>query len=207
MSKDFAYLILGIGTDIGKTYLVELLCKNVNNSMAIKPIVTGFKQNGNSDSERILKAMKLKISKDNIKKISPWRYENPVSPHYVDNINYQALKKFCIKNINQAKKDKKYLFIESSGGVMTPINNQKTFLDLAIDLKIPILLVTSDYLGSISHTLSAFLALKISKIKIKKIIINNFKINNKIFNFENSIKNFTKLSVEDLQYFVSNFPK
>jgi len=207
MSKDYAYLILGTGTDIGKTHLVELLCTNVNNSLAIKPIITGFKQDGNSDSERILRAMKLKISKENIKKISPWCYEKPVSPHYVDNINYQALKKFCIKNINQAKKAKRYLFIESSGGVMTPINNQKTFLDLAIDLKIPILLVTFDYLGSISHTLSAFLALKNSKIKIKKIIINNFKINNKVFSFEDSIRKFTKNSVEDLSYFVKNFSK
>ena len=47
---------------------------------------------------------------------------------------------------------------------MTPINQKKTFLDLAKVLKIPVLLVSANYLGAISHTLSAAAILKNEKI-------------------------------------------
>ena len=55
---------------------------------------------------------------------------------------------------------------------MTPINRKKTFLDLAQELQIPVLLVSANYLGSISHTLCAVEALKSKKILVEKIIVN-----------------------------------
>lgn len=174
--KEKIYLILGIGTDIGKTFLVENLCRNLSGAQAIKPIASGFRDDDkNSDPAKILTALKQKISKKNLDEIAPWRFEKAVSPHLAGKINFSEVKKFCQKKIAAAKKQKEFLFIEAAGGVMTPINDKKTFLDLAVELKIPVLLVSANYLGSISHTLCAVVALKSKKISLEKIIINDQK--------------------------------
>lgn len=177
MLKSKIYFIAAIGTDSGKTYFVENICRNLREKkksvMAIKPIVSGSHDGDkNSDPARILSALDLKISKKNLDLISPWRFEEAISPHLAGKINFEKVKNFCLEKISFAKKQKEFLFIEAAGGVMSPINEQKTFLDLAAELKIPLLLITENYLGSISHTFCAIEALKSRKILIEKIIIN-----------------------------------
>ena len=60
---------------------------------------------------------------------------------------------------------------------MSPINNSKTFKDLALNLDIEIILITSNFLGSLSQTLCAIEVIKKYHLKIHKIIVNNNKIN------------------------------
>lgn len=195
------YLVLGIGTDIGKTFLVENLCRNLPNVKAIKPIISGF--GDDSDSAKILSALGLKITKKNLDNISPWRFKKAVSPHFAGKINYAEVKKFCLEKISSAKKQKTFLFIEAAGGVMTPITNQKTFLDLAADLKIPVLLVSSNYLGAISHTLCAIEALKSKKIMVEKIIVNeNLPSPTKISDLIKTLENFSRIKTLSLKSFL-----
>jgi dethiobiotin synthetase len=177
--KEKIYFIAAIGTDIGKTFLVENLCRILPNVMAIKPIASGFNDDDkNSDSAKILAALNLEISLTNIIAITPWRFKEALSPHFAaqisgNNIDFSAVKKFCEEKISEAKNSDNFLFIEAAGGVMTPINNNHTFLDLAAELQIPVLLLSANYLGSISHTLCAIEALKCRELVIEKIIINS----------------------------------
>ncbi len=177
MLKSKIYFIAAIGTDSGKTFFVENICcklrREKKSVMAIKPIVSGFHDGDkNSDPAKILSALDLEISKKNLDLISPWRFEKAISPHLAGKINFEKVKNFCLEKISLAKKQKQFLFIEAAGGVMSPINDEKTFLDLAAELKIPLLLITENYLGSIGHTFCAIEALKSKKISIEKIIIN-----------------------------------
>lgn len=178
MLKEKIYLIVAIGTDIGKTFLVENLCKSLKNSSAIKPIASGFSDDDqDSDSVKILKSLGLDNALASINSITPWRFKDAISPHFAaekvaQDINFLQVKEFCLQKINQAKKDNTFLFIEAAGGVMTPINKHKTFLDLAVELNIPTLLVSANYLGSISHTLCAYNALSSKAVTVENIIIN-----------------------------------
>ena len=56
MLEEKSYIVLAVGTDIGKTFLVENLCKKNSKYNAIKPIITGFINDNNSDSAKILNA-------------------------------------------------------------------------------------------------------------------------------------------------------
>ena len=170
-----SFLILGIGTEIGKTFLVENLCKKIPNSRAIKPVITGFdpKNFSISDSAKILSSMRVKVSLENIAEISPWRFSQPVAPCFAGKIDFFEVVKFCQNQIRIAKKSNCHFFIESAGGVMTPITYEHSFIDLAIALEIPVLLVAANYLGAISHTLTAVLALESKNIKISKILVNH----------------------------------
>ncbi len=190
------YLILGIGTDVGKTFLVQNLCKIFQNRIhVIKPVVSGhLDEDLNSDSAKILSSLGILISKKNLDSISPWRFKSAISPHLASKaegkkISFSEVKKFCSKKISIAEKQNKILLIEAAGGVMTPITDKKTFLDLAEELKIPVLLVSADYLGSISHTLCAVEALKSRKVLVEKIIVNDSVTTHEIL-----IKTISKLS-------------
>lgn len=169
-----SYLVLGSGTEIGKTFLVENLCKKTPNSKAIKPVITGFDDDNfaQSDSAKILRACKLEDSLENISRISPWRYPKPLAPCFAGEVIFSKLVEFCHSQIELAKKENFHLFIESAGGVMTPITKNETFLELAIALKIPVLLVGANYLGAISHLLTAAAALQNAEVEIARIFIN-----------------------------------
>ena len=205
MLQDQSYIILGVGTDIGKTFLVENLCQKNSKYYAIKPVITGFNADGNSDSEKILKALKIKINKSNLDKVSPYRFKKPVSPNFLGNIDKNEIIKFCISAIKTSKKNHKILLIESAGGVMTPINNNFTFLDLAKSLKLPILLVTSNYLGAISHTLCCLEAIKNKNLIISKIIVNEHeKMPIKTSKFIDCLNNFCDYEIVSMKNFIKN---
>lgn len=204
------YFIAAVGTDIGKTFLVEKLCRAFPNSSVIKPIASGFRDDDlNSDSAKILAAMNKKVSQESLDEVSPWRFEEAISPHFAAQnsgreIDFAAVKNFCVKKISEAERFDQFLFIEAAGGVMTPLNNDKTFLDLVAELRIPVLLVTANYLGAISHTLSAVEALKSRGLLIEKIIVNESlpNLQNQVISPISTIQNFSKITTLLLENFL-----
>jgi len=179
------YLVLGIGTDVGKTFFTANYCNNsaksFAESFAIKPVATGFVCNENfldenSDLALLLTATKQQINQQNIDNICLYHHPTPIAPHLVLNIDFANLVNFCQKKIQQYQN--KTLLIETAGGVFTPINNQKHFLDLAETLQIECLLIANNYLGAINHTLATIEAIKNRNIYLQKIIINNHQNNN-----------------------------
>lgn len=199
------FFVTATGTDIGKTFIVEKLCQDLikkgKKCNAIKPIISGFDINDlNNDSAKILKALGKEINSQNIKEISPWSFKKPLSPNIAANlekksINFSLVVKFCQKQIETSKQNDEYLFIEGAGGIMTPITDDKTFLDLIEKLKIPVILVTSDYLGTISHTLTAVKVMEEKNIKIDHIVFNEKtenKINQEIIR---TLKGFTRINI------------
>ena len=217
--KKKIYFIAAIETDVGKTFFLERTCQKLISQKqkvsAIKPIISGFaRSDQNSDSLKILNCLNLENTDENLNKISPWRFRDPISPHLAaknenKEINFDELVNFCQKNIEEAKKRDEFLFIESAGGVMSPINDEKSFLDLANSLDLPILFISANYLSSISHSLCAISSLKSRGLEIEKIIINdglNHEKRDFLSNhdeFSQTLKNFTNISAVKLSEFLS----
>ena len=195
------FFITATGTDIGKSFYLQKLCQEYRAKKqkfhAIKPIISGFDfEDNNNDTALILKSLELENNLKNLDKISPWRFKNPLAPNIAASLENKEIKfeevvNFCQKQIKLAQGSAINLLIEGAGGVMTPITNNHTFLDLMKILQIPVILVTGDYLGTISHTLCAIRALESENIKIAKIIFNQKDPNNhNQKNWEN-LNNFT----------------
>jgi dethiobiotin synthetase len=70
---------------------------------------------------------------------------------------------------------KNNLVVETAGGLLSPINNFQTNLDLILHLNIPVVIVSKSYLGSINHTMLTINVLKQNNIEIKGIIFNGQK--------------------------------
>ena len=85
-----------------------------------------------NDSAKLLLASKKTVTMKNIKFITPWLFKSPVAPTIAakkeKKISYQKLKSWCLKRINSSIS--KFILFEGAGGVMVPIEKQKTFTDL-----------------------------------------------------------------------------
>ena len=189
--------ITSTGTNIGKTFLTKML---INRAIelgykvnAIKPIISGFNINNFNETDTGVIMNALKALRKDINKISPWRFEEPLSPDIAAQnegklINFEELMQFCKKNINNKNND--LTLIEGVGGTMVPINDKYTLMDLIINLNIPVILTIGSYLGSISHTLNAYEILNKNNININSIVVMQSKDNDVgIEHTINSIKN------------------
>ncbi|MET0279461.1 MAG: dethiobiotin synthase [Pseudorhodoplanes sp.] len=174
-----ALFITAAGTDVGKTFvaagLIRLLRQRGGEIDAIKPVVSGFDpaRAGDSDCGVLLRALGLPLSEEEIEDISPWRFAAPLSPdmaarHEGKEIDFEQLVSFCETAIEEAEG---HMLVEGVGGVMVPLDQTNTVLDWIATLEQPSLLVTGSYLGSISHTLTAFEVLEGEDCEVKAIVV------------------------------------
>ncbi len=63
------------------------------------------------------------------------------------------------------------LLIEGVGGIMVPLDDERTVLDVMMALRLPLILVTGSYLGTISHTLTALNSLFRRDLNVLAIIV------------------------------------
>jgi dethiobiotin synthetase len=158
-----AIFITATGTDVGKTFVAAALIRHLREMgrsvEAIKPIVSGFDPAlpNTSDPGILLTALGWPVNEEEINRISPWRFREPLSPDLAARregrtIDVGAVIEFCQAAID-AKPD--VLLIEGVGGIMVPLDEHKTVLDVMMSLRLPLILVTGSYLGTISHTLTA----------------------------------------------------
>ncbi|WDM85444.1 dethiobiotin synthase [Ehrlichia sp. JZT12] len=169
-----AYFITSCGTGIGKTFITTTLCWHLSESdrivHAIKPVVTGWNNSDilSSDTGRILCSLSMDCNSNNVTKVSPWRFCYPHAPNIaarLENVelNYSEILMFCCQYM---EKPHNYLFIEGIGGIMSPITDNKTCLDLIRDLNVKVVLVIGSYLGSISHALTGLEVLRNMNVRV-----------------------------------------
>ncbi len=171
--------ITAAGTDVGKTFvaagLIRLLKGRGREVDIVKPVVSGFDaaHAGDSDCGVLLRALGLPLTEEEIEDISPWRFAAALSPdmaarHENKEIDFEQLVAFCETAIEEAEGD---MLIEGVGGVMVPLDQRNTVLDWIVTLGSPSLLVTGSYLGSISHTLTAFEVLDAEECDVPAIVV------------------------------------
>lgn len=140
MSKQF--FITGIGTDVGKTIVSAIVTEALKTDYW-KPIQAGDLDTGDAHTIQNLISNKKTV-------IHPNRYglKTPMSPHASAKIDGVTIDVSKIK----APKTKNNLVIEGAGGVLVPLNDSDTILDL-IQPNYKVIVVSRHYLGSINHSL------------------------------------------------------
>lgn len=140
--KQQKYFITGISTDVGKTIASAILVEALNADYW-KPIQAGELENCDT------KKVKAMVS-NSISKFYPNTYalKTPMSPHAAADIDRV---KISLENIKEPKTNN-HLVIEGAGGLLVPINNTQTILDI-IKPDYKVIVVSRHYLGSINHTL------------------------------------------------------
>jgi dethiobiotin synthetase len=174
-----AIFITGTGTEVGKTFVAASLIghlRQMGRSVeVIKPVVSGFDPDhaAASDPGILLEALGFPATLVNIERISPWRFGAAMSPDAAARledrrIDVDEVVAFCQSAIKQRQE---ILLIEGVGGIMVPLDEQRTILDVMMALQLPLILVAGSYLGTISHTLTALDALFRRDLSVLAIIV------------------------------------
>jgi dethiobiotin synthetase len=173
--------IAGTGTDIGKTYvaaaLIRALRANGHAVDALKPVVSGFDPAGphGSDPAVLLEALETPRSTAALDRISPWRYRAPLSPPLAaerEGLRLDGAAVIALCRERAAAADPAgWLLLESAGGIMSPLDEGRTMLDLAAAVGAPVLLVAGTYLGTISHTLTAAAVVEAAGLTLAGVVL------------------------------------
>lgn len=157
------FVVAGIGTGIGKTFISSIVTEALEADY-YKPIQAG--------SLRQTDAMFVKKHISNSRSVihpEQYRLKTPASPHYA------AAKEGLHIRVKELKlpNTTNTIIVEPAGGLMVPLNDQELYIDWIQKIKLPVILVSDIYLGSINHTLLTVEALRNRKIKIAGIIFNH----------------------------------
>ncbi|MFN4894532.1 MAG: dethiobiotin synthase [Pseudomonadota bacterium] len=157
-------VVAGIGTDVGKTVASAVLCELLKADYW-KPVASGT-DDGPVDHEVLPTLLQ---SPDG--RIHPPRYVfgRSLSPHVAAALEGRTVE---IKQLLELPRTTKRLVIELAGGVLVPLNDHQTNLDILKAWRFPVVVVSRHYLGSINHTLLTVGVLKAHDLPIAGILFN-----------------------------------
>jgi dethiobiotin synthetase len=164
-----ALFVAGAHTDIGKTYVACALlhaARAAGRSVAaFKPVVSGFDPAdwSTSDPGRLLAAMGRPRTPEALAQVSPLQYAAPLAPPMAARMEGRRLHLADLLERTRAwlaatRAD--LALVEGAGGLMSPLAEDGTGLDLMQALGVPSVLVAGGYLGTMSHTLTALEVLR-----------------------------------------------
>jgi len=175
-----ALFVTATGTEVGKTFvtcgLIAAFRARGRSVTALKPVVSGFnpEEAAASDGGLMLAALGEAVTRQNIARVSPWRFKAPLSPDMAAarenrTIDKAALGTFTAGAITE---NKDVLLIEGVGGVMVPLTDEHTTLDWMTEAGLPLILIAGSYLGAISHALTAVDAVRRRGLRIAALVVN-----------------------------------
>lgn len=143
------YFITGISTEVGKT-IASAIATEALEADYWKPIQSGDLHFSDTDKVKSLVSNTRSIFHPN-----SFALKTPMSPHASAEIDGLKIELNKIKE----PKTKNHLVIEGAGGLLVPLNDKDTILDL-IQSDYKVIVVSRHYLGSINHTLLTINMLK-----------------------------------------------
>ena len=154
--------VTGISTEVGKTLASAILVEALEADYW-KPI-----QAGDLDNSDTHKVKALVTNKNSQFHKNSYAFNTPVSPHTAAKIDGISI--VTEKIIPPVTKNT--LVIEGAGGLLVPLNNQETILDI-IKPSYKVIVVSRHYLGSINHTLLTINTLKSRDLSVALLFSGN----------------------------------
>ena len=170
------YFITGTDTGVGKTVVTACLAtlfKAQGEDIGVmKPIETGVdpecSSTANSDAKFLMEVAGVQDPE-----ICPYRLKTPASPYQAARIEGKELDPAEILESFRVLQSKySMMLVEGIGGLMVPITRRYNVADLALQMGLPLIIVSRLRLGTLNHTLLTINAARQHGLKIKGVILN-----------------------------------
>ncbi|MEN4827058.1 dethiobiotin synthase [Pseudomonas sp. P39-UII1] len=155
-----AYFIAGTDTDVGKTTIAAGLLHAARlqglSTLGAKPVASGCSATAkglrNADALALIDESSVKLGYE---AVNPFAFEPAIAPHVAAReagvaLEVPALLKAMRHVLDQ---DADFTLVEGAGGWRVPLSDHANLSDLAIALKLPVILVVGVRLGCINHAL------------------------------------------------------
>lgn len=166
--------VVGTDTGVGKTLvsagLVWALRRRGLNVGVMKPVESGVAGQAHADAELLRRAAG---SSDPLTDISPYRFGPPLAPLVAARRQRTRISLATIvQRFHRLARRHDIVVVEGVGGLMVPLTETKTTLDLAKALGLPLLLVIGNKLGAINHALMTVQVAKYQGLRFLGGVIN-----------------------------------
>ena len=163
--------ITGTDTAVGKTVLTGLLLYHLRqagcHALAMKPFCSGSR----ADAEFLNAIQDGELTRD---EVNPFFFAEPLAPLVAARKHHRSI---CLPEVLQRIKGLatrcQCLLIEGIGGVLVPLGEGFSVLDLIARLGCRAILVSRNRLGTINHTLLSVSALQHAGIKRLRTVLNS----------------------------------
>ena len=178
--KPHGCFLAGTDTDVGKTLVTAGLLRGFRtrgiDSVAIKPVQTGCLFEG--DRPIVPDVVEYAHAVDDLRPGGPepesvYQFRPACSPHLAAR---EAGETICLDRIAEAvavhQRRGTFTLVEGAGGLLVPMGGGQTMLDLIRRLRLPVVLVAANRLGTINHTLLSIAALREARLEILGVVLN-----------------------------------
>ena len=153
--------VTGTDTGVGKTTVATGLALGFQQlglrALPMKPVQTGCVAGRAPDLDAVLAATGLPFRPEML----PYGFPDPCSPHLAAARAGQRIELAPILDAFHAlRADADLVVVEGAGGLLVPLNEGETMLDLMRALRLPAVLASRPGLGTINHTLLSLRALR-----------------------------------------------
>ncbi len=169
MTRAIRVLVTGTGTGVGKSAVTAALARRLSQEgpcAAIKPFETGVRGVGPDESLLAQAAGPAPYPAALL-----YRLDLPVAPAAAAYEN-RPLPPSVHQVASALQAIEGNLVVEGAGGLLVPIDRQHTFADLASLADLPMILVTYNGLGTLSHTLCAVSVAQARGLDLRAVLLN-----------------------------------
>jgi dethiobiotin synthetase len=164
-------LVAGTDTGIGKTFVASALCRSLRRRglpvVGLKPFETGCQPEA-QDAAALEAEARSGLPLD---LRCPVRYRAPLAPAAAaEREGIKGTLNDALEAIATASQDR-IAVVELAGGLFVPVDRKHTNLDLAMALKLPVLLVGRNALGTLNHTTLSVEALQRRRLEVAALVL------------------------------------
>jgi len=187
--------ITGTDTGVGKTYIACQILRSMNRAGfsvgAYKPVCSGSvcDTSGKPHWEDLDELSAAIAHRFPLELIGPQRFAAAVAPPRAARMESRTVDEdLLLRGMDPWKEHVEYLLVEGAGGLLSPVSDSLSNLDLALKLGFPVLIVARAGLGTINHSLLTIEVARSHGASIAGLLLNDTKSNSddisRQYNFE-----------------------
>lgn len=170
--------VTGTDTGVGKTLITAGLAHALQacgiDVGVMKPVETGCPtRNGRPQPPDALTLCEAAGSRDALDLINPYRFREPLAPMVAAERSRRSIDvDRLLERFGRLADRHTVMLVEGAGGLLVPITEKVSFLDLAARLQLPILVVIGSRLGALNHARLTIDAALTARVPVAGAIVN-----------------------------------
>ncbi|MGI9088606.1 MAG: dethiobiotin synthase [Chthoniobacterales bacterium] len=165
-----SFFLTGTDTGVGKTYTARALLRLARAAgfrcAAMKPICCGDRE----DAELLLAASSEGLTID---ELNPVWLRTPAAPFSASSIEGVVIEvNPLLAQLAELRARFDFVVVEGVGGWMVPIRSDYFVSDLAVAMKLPVVIVTMNRLGCLSHSMLTLQSIAASGLECVGLVLN-----------------------------------